>query len=140
MRFLLVRCIKDVVTTGRNGNSMPDHCFIKEKEYDMCLDERKNECFTLNEIKKMHFFGYKNNWYFNEHFEIVKELQDYDFKGVEIRLHKLKGMAEEKHDFQEFNKIQNLNRKSNYQKQELNDFIGNEEMKTKIKRELQKGK
>ncbi|ARX70150.1 MULTISPECIES: hypothetical protein [Bacillus cereus group] len=52
----------------------------------------------------------------------------------------LKATAKEKHDFQEFNDIQNLNRKSNYQKQELNDFIGNEEMKTKIKRELQKAK
>ncbi|MGM2748445.1 hypothetical protein BK718_33065 [Bacillus thuringiensis serovar andalousiensis] len=52
----------------------------------------------------------------------------------------LQETAKEKHDFQEFNNIQNLNRKSNYQKQELNDFIGNEEMKTKIKRELQKGK
>ncbi|AMR88348.1 hypothetical protein [Bacillus thuringiensis] len=61
-------------------------------------------------------------------------------KGVENRLHRLKGTAKEKHDFQEFNNIQNLNRKSNYQKQELNDFIGNEEMKTKIKRELQKAK
>ncbi|MCO4220131.1 MULTISPECIES: hypothetical protein [Bacillus] len=61
-------------------------------------------------------------------------------KGVEFRLHRLKGMAKEKHDFQEFNNIQNLNRKSNYQKQELNDFIGNEEIKTKIRRELQKDK
>ncbi|MEC3195751.1 hypothetical protein P9Z84_24095 [Bacillus cereus] len=52
----------------------------------------------------------------------------------------LQATAKEKQDFQEFNNIQNLNRKSNYQKQELNDFIGNEEMKTKIKRELQKGK
>ncbi|UYX55915.1 hypothetical protein M3Y14_32310 (plasmid) [Bacillus thuringiensis] len=71
---------------------------------------------------------------------ITSPIDDVALVKNEIRPHRLKGMAKEKHDFQEFNNIQNLNRKSNYQKQELNDFIGNEEMKTKIKRELQKGK
>lgn len=71
---------------------------------------------------------------------ITSPIDDGALVKNEIKLHRLKGMAKEKHDFQEFNNIQNLNRTSNYQKQELNDFIGNEEMKTKIKRELQKGK
>lgn len=49
-------------------------------------------------------------------------------------------MAKEKQNFQEFNNIQNPNRKSSYQKQELNDFIRNEEIKAKINREIQERK
>lgn len=31
MKFLLVKCIEDIVITGRNSNGTPDHCFIKGK-------------------------------------------------------------------------------------------------------------
>ncbi|MDA2157850.1 hypothetical protein [Bacillus cereus group sp. Bc253] len=41
------------------ADGAPDYCFIKGKEYDMCLDERKNECFTLNDVEEMHLFGQK---------------------------------------------------------------------------------
>ncbi|PDZ39458.1 hypothetical protein CON18_14860 [Bacillus cereus] len=101
MKFLLVRCIKDVVIIGRNPDGTPDHCFIKGKEYDMCLDERKNECFTLNEVKEMHFLGYKNDWYFDENFEFVKPLKDEDFERNEIRLQRLRKMAKEKNNYKE---------------------------------------
>lgn len=56
MKFLLIKCIKDIIISGRNEDGTPDHCFVKGKEYDMCLDERKNECFTLNEVSVMLFF------------------------------------------------------------------------------------
>ncbi|HHQ1468753.1 TPA: hypothetical protein QCU25_001229 [Bacillus anthracis] len=101
MKFLLIKCIKDINISGRNEDGTPDHCFVEEKEYDMCLDERKNECFTLNEVNVMHFFTYENNWYFAQHFEVVKELQEEDFVGDELRMHRLKKMAKEKHNYEE---------------------------------------
>lgn len=101
MKFLLIKCIKDIIISGRNEDGTPDHCFVKGKEYDMCLDERKNECFTLNEVNVMHFFNYENNWYFNKHFEFVKELKDDDFTNDELRLQRLKRMAKEKKHYEE---------------------------------------
>ena len=101
MKFLLIKCIKDINISGRNEDGTPDHCFAKGKEYDMCLDERKNECFTLNDVKEMHFFGHKDNWYFDEHFEVVKELQKEDFTGNELRMHRLKKMAKDKRNYEE---------------------------------------
>lgn len=101
MKFLLVKCIEDVVITGRNSDGTPDHCFIKGKEYDMCLDEKKGDCFTVNEVREMHFIGYENNYYFDKHFEVVRELIEDDFNGDELRLHRLKKMAKEKHNYEE---------------------------------------
>lgn len=101
MKFLLIKCIKDINISGRNEDGTSDHCFSKGKEYDMCLDERKNECFTLNEVNVMHFFTYENNRYFAQHFEVVKELQEEDFVGDELRMHRLKKMAKEKHNYEE---------------------------------------
>lgn len=86
MKFLLIKCIEDVVITGRNSDGTPDHCFIKEKEYDMCLDEKKGDCFTVNEVGEMHFIGYENNYYFDKHFAVVKELKGDDFTNDELRL------------------------------------------------------
>lgn len=93
MKFLLVKCIEDIVITGRNSNGTPDHCFIKGKQYDMCFDEKKGDCFTANEVEVMHFIGYENNYYFDEHFEVIKELKDEDFVNDELRLQRLKRMA-----------------------------------------------
>ncbi|WP_257151380.1 hypothetical protein [Bacillus anthracis] len=101
MKFLLIKCIKDVIISGRNADGTPDHCFIKGKEYEMCFDKRKNECFTLNEVKEMHFIGYENNYYFDKHFEVVKELTEDDFNGDELRLQRLKRMAKEKNNYEE---------------------------------------
>jgi hypothetical protein len=101
MKFLLIKCIKDIIISGRNEDGTSDHCFVKEKEYDMCLDERKNECFTLNEVNVMHFFTYENNWYFDEHFEFVKELKEDDFTNDELRLQRLKRMAKEWKHYEE---------------------------------------
>ncbi|MES5957484.1 hypothetical protein QCI42_29760 [Bacillus fungorum] len=101
MKFLLVKCIKDVVITGRNSDGTPDHCFIKGKEYDMCLDEKKGDCFTVNEVKVMHFIGYENNYYFDKHFEVIKELKEDDFANDELRLRRLKRMAKEKNNYEE---------------------------------------
>ncbi|MGN4418862.1 hypothetical protein ACTFRD_11345 [Bacillus cereus group sp. MYBK249-1] len=101
MKFLLVTCIEDVVITGRNSDGTPDHCFIQGKEYDMCLDEKKGDCFTVNEVREMHFIGYENNYYFDKHFKVVKELEDEDLANDELRLQRLKRMAREKHNYEE---------------------------------------
>ncbi|PES12375.1 hypothetical protein [Bacillus cereus] len=92
MKFLLIKCIKDIIINCRNEDY---HCFVKGKEYDICLDEQENECFTLNEVNVMHFFTYKNDWFFNEHFEFVNELKEDDFANDELRLQRLKRMAKE---------------------------------------------
>ncbi|MDA1641920.1 MULTISPECIES: hypothetical protein [Bacillus] len=67
----------------------------------MCLDERKNECFTLSDVEEMHFLGQKNNWYFDENFEVVTELQEEGFTANELRIHRLKKMEKEKHNHEE---------------------------------------
>ncbi|MDD0821011.1 hypothetical protein [Bacillus cereus] len=101
MKFLLVKCKEDVIISRRRADGAPDHYFIKGKEYDMCLDERKNECFTLSDVEEMHFFGQKNNCYFDENFEVVTELQEEGFTANELRIHRLKKMEKEKHNHEE---------------------------------------
>ncbi|WP_223262130.1 hypothetical protein [Bacillus wiedmannii] len=101
MQFLLIKCIKDVIISGRNEDGAPDHCFIKGKEYEMCFDEKKRDCFTVDEVKMMHFVGCENDYYFDKHFAVVKELTEDDFAGDELRLHRLKRMGKEKHNYEE---------------------------------------
>ncbi|MDA1861183.1 hypothetical protein PDK22_26205 [Bacillus cereus group sp. BY122LC] len=101
MQFLLIKCITDVIISGRNEDGAPDHCFIKGKEYDMCFDEKKGNCFTIDEVKMMHFVGCENDYYFDKHFEVVKNLKDDDFKDNELRLQRLKRMAKEKYNYEE---------------------------------------
>ncbi len=38
MKILLVKCKEDVIISRRRADGAPDHCFIKGKAYDMCLD------------------------------------------------------------------------------------------------------
>lgn len=38
MEILLVKCKEDVIISRRRADGAPDHCFIKGKAYDMCLD------------------------------------------------------------------------------------------------------
>ncbi|MFE4880709.1 hypothetical protein [Bacillus mycoides] len=101
MKYLSIKCIQDVIISGRNTDGTPDHCFIKGKEYDMCFDEKKGDCFTVDEVKMMHFVGCENDYYFDKHFEVVKTLKDDDFKGNELRLQRLKRMAKEKYNYEE---------------------------------------
>ncbi|OOR14185.1 hypothetical protein BW897_03920 [Bacillus cereus] len=101
MKFLLIKCIQDVIISGRNAYGTPDHCFIKGKEYEMCFDEKKGDCFTMDEVKMMHFVGYENDYYFDKHFEVVKELHEEDFDGDELRLYRLRRIAKEKHNYEE---------------------------------------
>lgn len=43
----------------------------------------------------------KNNWYFDENFEVVTELREEGFTANELRIHRLKKMEKEKHNYEE---------------------------------------
>lgn len=43
----------------------------------------------------------KNNWYFDENFEVVTELQKEGFTANELRIHRLKKMEKERHNYEE---------------------------------------
>ncbi|MEW9578123.1 hypothetical protein U9K47_22690 [Bacillus toyonensis] len=101
MKFLLIKCTQDVIISGRNVDGTPDRCFIKGKEYDMCFDEKKGDYFTVNEVKVMHFIGYENDYYFDKHFKVVKELKEEDFTDDELRLQRLRRIAKEKNNYEE---------------------------------------
>lgn len=83
LRLVKTECRETMLIFGRNTNGEPDRCFEVGKEYLFCYDEKKDEIFTVNDVKEIHFLKL-NDKFTQEHFEIKEflNLNDCDLDEV----------------------------------------------------------
>jgi len=100
LKLATLLCKESVVIYGRNENGEADRCFQKGKEYLFCVDEKKGEIFTLNDVKEVHFLSL-SDYYTDKHFKVltIKDIEKYDLD--EFTLNRMKKLYKEKYHYEE---------------------------------------
>lgn len=102
MKLALMKCIEDVIITGRNEDGSADHCFIGGKDYLFCVDEKKKkvDIFTFNEVKEVHFLKLLDDFSY-KHFDLLKmdELDNFDLD--EFTKAKYQKLFKERYEYSE---------------------------------------
>jgi hypothetical protein len=100
MKIAQLTCLDDVVIYGRHENGDPDHCFTKNTKYLFCLDEKKNNIFTINDVEKFHIFPLSSD-YTATHFEVNSIDTIEDSPVDEVTLQRMKRIYKDRHNFEE---------------------------------------
>jgi len=100
MKLAKLNCKEDVIIYGRNQDGNPDHCFFKGKDYLFCLDEKKGDIFTYNEVKEVHFLAL-DDYYTDKYFDVIKIAEIEDFNLDEFTHKKHIKLNKEKYHYEE---------------------------------------
>lgn len=98
MKLAKLKCIKDMIVHGRNSDGSPDVCFNESCEYLFCLDEKKQEIFTLNDVKEVHFLKLFDTFTI-EYFEVMKIENCELFNLDELTLKRMKKLYKERYNY-----------------------------------------
>lgn len=93
-------CTQSVIIYGRNENGEPDKCFEVGNEYLFCVDEKKGEIFTFNDVKEVHFLSL-DDYYTDKHFDVLTIKDAEEFELDEFTLSRMKRLNKDKYDFEE---------------------------------------
>ena len=100
LKLARLKCKESVIIYGRNANGEPDKCFEQGKEYLFCVDEKKGDIFTFNDVKEVHFFGL-NDSYTDQYFDVIEVKDAEEFGLDEFTLSRMKRLNKDKYDFEE---------------------------------------
>lgn len=100
LKLAKLKCKESVIIFGRNTNGEPDKCFEGGKEYLFCVDERKGQIFTHNDVKEVHFLK-MDDYFTDKHFEVlvIKNADEFDLD--EFTLSRMKRLNKDKYDFED---------------------------------------
>ncbi|MCP1159390.1 hypothetical protein [Bacillus infantis] len=100
LKLAKLKCKKSLIIYGRNTGSEPDKCFENGKDYLFCVDEKKCDIFTYNDVKEVHFLSL-NDDYTYQHF-ILLEVNDAEEFGLdEFTLNRMKRLNKDRYDFED---------------------------------------